>query len=191
MVGLMFAFCPSKVLAASLAVSRTSPSRRPPLVDPRALQSVIETKYRAVWVTRSRPGVTVTGSPARSSVVSVAGHLRVRLHPLVRFANPAESLELRAARRYCPSCLPWAFVPHRGVIGWSPPGTSLPGPHRSVLDVSHVLDGLLLHPTSRVCFTPQPRPGFTLQGFPPARSRASSSPAAALVSFAPAVKLPV
>jgi hypothetical protein len=40
--------------------------------------------------------------------------------------------------------------------------------------------------TSRVCFTPQPRPGFALQGFPFARSRTGSSPAVALMSFTPA-----
>jgi len=57
----------------------------------------------------------------------------------------------------------------------------VPGPLRSVLDVSHVLDGFLLCQTSRVYFAPQPRPGFALQGFPPVRSRTSSSPAVALV----------
>jgi hypothetical protein len=40
-------------------------------------------------------------------------------------------------------------------------------------------------PTLRVYFTPQPRPGFALQGVPLARSRAGSSPAGALLSFAP------
>ena len=62
-------------------------------------------------------------------------------------------------------------------------GAGIPGRHRSVLDVSHVLDGFLLHETSRVCFTPQPRPGFALQGFPPVRSRTSSSLADALMSL--------
>jgi len=38
----------------------------------------------------------------------------------------------------------------------------------------------------RVYFTPQPRPGFALQGFAPSTSRTSSSLAVALVSFAPA-----
>ena len=41
-------------------------------------------------------------------------------------------------------------------------------------------------PILRVCFTPLPRPGFALQGLPLARSRAGSSPAVALLSFAPA-----
>jgi hypothetical protein len=38
---------------------------------------------------------------------------------------------------------------------------------RSVLGVSHALDGFLRHRPSWVCFTPQPRPGFALQGFVP------------------------
>jgi hypothetical protein len=60
-------------------------------------------------------------------------------------------------------------------------GQGFPSPHRSVLDVSHVLDGFLLQPTSRVCFAPQPRPGFALQGFPLVRSVMSSSPTTALL----------
>jgi len=39
-------------------------------------------------------------------------------------------------------------------------------------------------PALRVCFTPQPRPGFALQGVSLARSRTSSSPAVALMSLA-------
>jgi hypothetical protein len=68
----------------------------------------------------------------------------------------------------------------------------VPSPLRSALDVSHVLDGLLLCQTLRVCFAPQPRPGFALQGFPLARSRTGSSPAVALVSFtlSPCSRLP-
>ena len=41
-------------------------------------------------------------------------------------------------------------------------------------------------PALRVYFTPQPRPGFTLQGFSPSASMTGSSPAIALLSFAPA-----
>ena len=70
--------------------------------------------------------------------------------------------------------------------------TGVPGPLRSVLDVSHVLDGFLLRQSSWVYFTPQPRPGFALQGFPSPRSRTGSSPAVALVSLrlSPAPVLP-
>jgi len=68
----------------------------------------------------------------------------------------------------------------------------VPSPLRSVLDVSHVLDGLLLCQTLRVYFAPQPRPGFALQGFPLASSRTGSSPAVALMSLAlsPCSRLP-
>jgi hypothetical protein len=83
--GKVLRVCPSKVLAASLAVSGASPSRRPPLVDPRAFQSVIETKYRAVWVTRSRLGVAVSSSPARSS-------RRLRRRTLARPASSSRTL---------------------------------------------------------------------------------------------------
>jgi hypothetical protein len=74
----------------------------------------------------------------------------------------------------------------------SPRNAGIPGPHRSVLDVSHVLDGFLLHQSLRVYFTPLPRPGFALQGLSPSRSRTSSSLAVALLSFArgPCSRLP-
>jgi hypothetical protein len=66
------------------------------------------------------------------------------------------------------------------------------GPHRSVLDVSHVLDGFLLHRPLRVCFAPLPRPGFALRGLPLSHSRTSSSLAVALLAFtlAPCRRLP-
>jgi hypothetical protein len=46
----------------------------------------------------------------------------------------------------------------------------------SVLDVSHVLDGLLRHQPLRACFIPQPRPGFALQGFVPLRGAVPGFP---------------
>jgi hypothetical protein len=79
--------------------------------------------------------------------------------------------------------LPWASFPHRGVSARSPLDAGFPSPLRSVLDVSHVLDGLLLCAPSRVCFAPQPRPGFALQGVSLASSRTGSSPAVALLSL--------
>ena len=47
---------------------------------------------------------------------------------------------------------------------------------RSVLDVSHVLDGFLRHLPSRACFIPLPRPGFALQGFVPRRGAVPGLP---------------
>ena len=142
-----------------------------------------EAAYRAVWVTRSRPGVTVSGPPSRSSY-------RLRLPGTCVSSSSSRALRssFRVSRATAgpalmSGLLPWASVPHRGVIGQSPQAKASHRPHRSVLDVSHVLDGFLLQPTSRVYFTPQPRPGFTLQGFPLVRSRTGSSPAAALLSL--------
>lgn len=62
----------------------------------------------------------------------------------------------------------------------------------SVLGVSHALDGLLRHPAAWVCFTPQPRPGFALQGFCLASSRIVSStmPCPLVVGAAPLPVLP-
>ena len=59
---------------------------------------------------------------------------------------------------------------------------SAPAHHLSVLDVSHVLNGLVRHRPSWVYFTPQPRPGFSLQGFSLYRSRDISSMPGALSS---------
>jgi hypothetical protein len=61
----------------------------------------------------------------------------------------------------------------------------VPSPLRSALDVSHVLDGFLLPRPLQVYFTLLPRPGFALQGFSLRRSRTSSSPAGALLTFVP------
>ena len=57
---------------------------------------------------------------------------------------------------------------------------SAPAHRLSVLDVSHVLDGLVRRQPSWVCFTPQPRPGFTLQGVSLQHSRNTSSVPVAL-----------
>jgi hypothetical protein len=65
--------------------------------------------------------------------------------------------------------LPWGPRPssrHQLAASTTPRGIPTPR-SSSVLDVSHVLDGLLRHQPSRVCFTPQPRPGFALQGIVP------------------------
>ena len=111
-----------------------------------------------------------------------ARHFRIRL------ILPCASLLLQS---FSSHCRPGADV-RAPSLGFHPSsrchqpestGRGFPSPHRSVLDVSHVLDGLLLQPTSRVYFTPQPRPGFTLQGFPLVRSVMSSSPTTALLSL--------
>jgi hypothetical protein len=60
------------------------------------------------------------------------------------------------------------------LIAASPTGVVTAGSHThrlSVLGVSHALDGFVRRLASRVCFTPQPRPGFALQGFIPRPQR--------------------
>jgi len=111
----------------------------------------------------------------------------------VRFPSPPEYLEsLPALGLAAPSSLPWGFTPLRDMIG----GVHSAEPHfRSAPRHGHPKPAsfrprrfsrprrLAPPPTLRACFIPQPRPGFALQGFPLAGSRAGSSPAVALVSF--------
>jgi len=129
--------------------------------------------------------------PRGLPVVSVRRMLTQSAHPPVRLPFPPE---LSNHRR------PGTDV-RAPSLGFRPSSrhqlaestlAGVPGPLCSVLDVSHVLDGLLLHQPLRVCFTPQPRPGFALQGLPLAPSRAGSSPAVALMSLPafPAVQFP-
>jgi len=128
------------------------------------------------------PASTFPPRPCGLPAVSVCRTLSYPAHPLVRFSFPPEfpshrrpgatvrapSLGFRPSSRYQPAESTLA---------------SIPSPLRSVLDVSHVLDGFLLRLPSRACFIPQPRPGFALQGVPLVRSRTGSSPAVALVSL--------
>jgi len=143
---------------------------------------------------RRRIGLSRLPDPAMASpfpgrlrgipTVSVCRALSCPAHPVVRFAPPPESLEPPPARPLSCRTPSLGFRPssrHRSAESTS---AGVPSPLRSVLDVSHVLDGFLLHRASRVYFTPQPRPGFALQGFSLARSRTGSSPAVALLSFA-------
>jgi hypothetical protein len=154
----------------------------------RAIQSVVCDQVSARWVRRSRRDVIVSDSPARFSSGRRPPSLARRVHPLIRFASPPESLESPPARRLpTPSTflgVPFPFATSTGGVHY-PRG--FPSPLRSALDVSHVLDGLLLHRPLRVCFTPQPRPGFALQGFSLPRRRACSSHARALL---PLVSVP-
>jgi len=109
-------------------------------------------RYRTPWVIRSRRDVVdlrlvfavFPGSPSPES-------LRVRVHPLVRFASPSESLEPNPPR--LPSIV--LADPRRcraPPLGFPSPSrrqqsastrASVPSSLSSVLDVSHVLDGLL------------------------------------------------
>jgi hypothetical protein len=61
---------------------------------------------------------------------------------------------------------------------------------RSALSVSHALDGLLLLAPSWACFIPQPRPGFSLQGFLPAAQPTRLSTRRPLLPFPSVLLLP-
>ena len=143
--------------------------------------------YRAVGL--PDPAVTSPFScaPGRLPLPPSPAHLRARVHPLVRFA-PLQSVSVPNP--------PLAFRSAAPSLGSPPSSRHQPvestyreasrAPLRSVHDVFHVLDGFLLLRPLRVCFTPLPRPGFALRGFPLSPSRTGSSPAVALMSFAPA-----
>lgn len=82
------------------------------------------------------------------------------------------------ANRPAEERLPWGPRPssrHRQAASTTPRGIPTPR-SRSVLDVSHVLDGFLRHLPSRACFIPLPRPGFALQGFVPLRGAVPGFP---------------
>jgi hypothetical protein len=127
------------------------------------------TTLRTYRVARSQPDVPVSRALAGLTPPPVPGPLRVRVHPLLSFTSPSESVPLRT----CPalSCVapPLEFLsPSRHQLEEStcerashsrptvrPRRFSRPrrlAPHRAL----------------RVYFTPQPRPGFTSQGFCPA-----------------------
>jgi hypothetical protein len=76
------------------------------------------------------------------------------------------------------------FVPLRDVATRCPLGAgALRLPLCSVLRFSQPLDGLLHLATLRAYYIPQPRPGFSVQGFLPVHSRPDSSPGRAPVPF--------
>jgi len=172
---------PSEGLRRRLAVFATSPPRGLPLVGLDALQSIVRNDVSSILGCsipprrhrfRSRP----RGVPA----VSVCRLLSHPAHPLVRFSFPSESTNQR--RPGTPVRTPsLGFLPSSRHRQAESTLASIPSSLRSVLDVSHVLDGLLLHLPLRVYFNPQPRPGFALQGLSLARSRTSSSLAVALL----------
>jgi hypothetical protein len=104
---------------------------------------------------------------------------RLRLHPPSSFPPPPEFYGLRPARCISISLAtnidqrapPLGSRPssrHQPAASTTPQGVPTPR-SCSLLAVSHDLEGLLRLQLSRVCFTPQPRPGFALQGFVPLR----------------------
>jgi hypothetical protein len=70
-----------------------------------------------------------------------------------------------------PEHLPWGSIPLRDVSLRSPPHASIPKPAKFRPRSFSLPRRLSPPPALQVYFTPQPRPGFTLQGFPLLRSR--------------------
>ena len=153
-------------------------------MESRALHSVVRDNVSGClgypippWRPRFRAACAVfLSSPS-------AGHFRVQLILSCASAPPPESLESQPAPALMSGTPSLGFPPSSRHRSAESTHAGVPGPLRSVHDVSHVLDGFLLHRALRVYFTPQPRPGFALQGFSLARSRTGSSPAVALLSF--------
>jgi len=169
-------------LRRSLAVRAASPPPGPPLMGFVALQSVVCNGVASHWVPRSRLGVCRFRSalavfrPLPSPVAFTAGSSSRTL------SFPPESLESPPARltRAPPLGFPSLFAtPTGGVHSRGRPRPASFRPRRFARPRR-----LAPLPALRVYFTPLPRPGFALQGFPLARSRTGSSPAVALLPFA-------
>lgn len=123
----------------------------------------------------------VSESSSRSSARCRPPQLSLWVHPLVRFRS------LQSFSSYHPlgQCRApsMGFLPSSRYQSAESTNRELPGSLRSVLGVSHALDGFLL---CRPCGFVSPRyhvQGSTLQGVPLARSRAGSSPTSALLPF--------
>jgi len=178
---------PLRRIQAHRGTDAPSPSRRRTLVGLPALQSVVSVRPAGALGSPRPSGFPVSGEPSGASSRTVP-HVSCEswVHPLVSFRSPAESLPLRAP--FAPAgergCLPWGSVPLRDINRWRPragfPGPALFRPRRFTRPRRFAPP-----PALRVCFTPQPRPGFALQGVSPRRSRTVSSTATALVSLAP------
>ena len=83
--------------------------------------------------------------------------------------RPSRSDRTSRPDRTAEERLPWGPLPssrRQQAASTTPQGIPTQR-SRSVLDVSHVLDGFLRHLPLRACFIPLPRPGFALQGFVP------------------------
>jgi hypothetical protein len=152
-----------RLLLSACPVTRTSHLSRGSL----RLRVLYATKYGTRWAS-SRSALTsaVSGPSSRLSSGRRPPKLSPRVHPLVRFVSSSESPSCHppvASQRRAPS---WGSLPSsRHQSGESTPA-GVPSPLRSVLDVSHVLDGFLLH---RPCGFVSPRnhvQGSLSRGFP-------------------------
>ena len=150
--------------------------------DPPRSRVLCATRYRAAWVTRSRPGVR-RFRPALAVFRSLPSPMSFRSGFILSCAFRPSRVSRATARPAEPGTFPGLsslFATQTGGVhtrGHPKPASFRPRrfsrPRR-----------LPPPPIARVYFTPLPRPGFARQGLPLARSRTGSSPAVALLSFA-------
>jgi hypothetical protein len=109
--------------------------------------------------------------------------LRVRVHPLLSLISSSELLTTLNLPNTSAKRLPWGSAPHRDIREKSPLFGEFPySPLFHPQCFSHSRRLTPLH-TLRAYFIPQPRPGFTLQGFSPPPSRPASSATRPLMSI--------
>ena len=129
---------------------------------------------------RDFPRVPVAPRPASSPVP-----LRDRVHPLVSSASSSEYVPLRTCPPHgCEVRLPWGLVPNRDISRGDPLVRGRPRPAlRSVLGVSHTLDGLLPPRPRGLVSSPNHVRDSPFRGLFPPPSRTASSAARALLSL--------
>jgi hypothetical protein len=142
-------------------------------------------KLQAYRVACPRYDLTVSSEPARYDLTAVPralaspGSSSHEPSPLLQSLSRSEPAAHRSARR-----LPWSFFPHRGINSKSPLASEPPKlTLRSVLGVSHALDGLLL---SEPCGSISPHNHVRdspLRGSIPPPSRSTSSAPRTLLSL--------
>jgi len=166
---------PFEGLRQSPAVLATSPPRGPPLMGFAALQSVVCDGVARHWVSCSRLGAHRFRSalavfrPSPSPEAFASGSSSRAL------SFPPESLGFTAG-----PAKPGTFHGLPALIATSTNRVHARGhPKPASFRPRRFARPRRLAPlsASRVYFTPLPRPGFALQGFPLARSRTGSSPA--------------
>jgi len=134
---------------------------------------------------RKRKPRTFPTGPAVSLRPPSTARVSKRFHPPSSFSPPSEYCGLRPASR--PGCLATTGSrsaslgvpsPHRGTSWWRPPDARGTRPHATFRPRRFPRPRRFTPPpASRVCFTPQPRPGFALQGIVPRAEPYRVSPA--------------
>jgi len=128
---------------------------------------------------RSRFDMGISAQPRGISSSRRPPPLSKRVHPPTSFASSSECerpttcpLQLPAALRprEAKERLPWGYVPLRGISWQRPLTTEAPNFDLTLRPWRFSrLRRFTPPPALRVYFTPQPRPGFTLQGIVPPR----------------------